>query len=150
MGNNNLYILALWLETIGFGLSVVLILLVKWNVLKGINDYIKSKIIKTPHKISRLRKIISKLISVIRTDIDVFFERKETARWYEHRSLDDAIIGGYFIIAIISIFYIPLFISNCITKYFSRHNAITNLLIVIGTAMIMAGLIIELVMAGKP
>ena len=142
-----MYILALWLETIGFGLSAVLILLVKWNILKGINDYIKSLIIKTPIKISRFKRLLNAAISSYWNEIADIEEKKKTAPWWEIKYLDDSIWQRLVFIFVIWIFFVPLYIANYITKYLSGKRVITNILIVVGTFMIMAGLIIELIIA---
>jgi len=146
MTDQYLYQWALWLETIGFGLSAAIVLLIKWKLLKNVNDAIKSFVRIIPYKLFRMAKPLLWLISTFKIELHAEIPKGldlwERDFWVRAHGVGLAIIS--MLIIVISLLLTPVFIIALAAKLLSGHNAITNTLIVIGTIMILAGLIIEL------
>jgi hypothetical protein len=147
MSEQCLYQWALWLETIGFFISAVLILFVKWQALKCIFDGLKSFIVRLPSRLFKFFEPIAWLLSHMATEggkIPKGIEPERLPKYQLKQIIWVAFITPVLLIlltALVILIYLPALIA----KLFSGHNVITNTLIVVGTAMILAGLIIELV-----
>jgi hypothetical protein len=147
MSEQYLYQWALWLETIGFFISAVLILFVKWQALKYIFDGIKSFIVRLPTILFKLSEPIVWLLSHMATEGGRIPEGVEPERLpkYQLKQIIWVAFIAPVLLILLTALVIPIYLLALIAKLFSGHNVITNTLIVAGTAMILAGLIIELV-----
>ena len=146
MAEQCLYHWALWLETIGFFTTAVIVFFVKWQAMKHINNAIKSFIVKLPKRLFKLFEPIVWLLSHLATEggkIPQDIAQQHLPAYRFKFILWTAIIAPILLI-LLAILVIPIYIIAGIAKLLSGHNAITNMLIGLGTCMILAGLIIEL------
>jgi len=147
MSEQYLYQWALWLETIGFFTSAVLIGFVKWQALKHINGALKSFIARLPTRLFKLFEPIAWLLSHMATEGGKIPRSVEPQRLpaYQLRLMIWVVIVAPILLILLTALVIPIYLLALIAKLFSGHNVITNMLIIVGTCMILAGLIIELI-----
>lgn len=147
MSEHYLYQWALWLETIGFFISIVLIIFVKWEALKFIFDGIKSFIVKFPARLFKFFEPIAWLLSKVATEGGKIPKRTEPKHLpkYQLKQIIWVTFVAPVLLVLLTALVILIYPLALIAKLFSGHNVITNTLIGLGTAMILAGLIIELV-----
>ncbi len=149
MSEQNLYQWALWLETIGFAISAALIIFVKWQALKHIFDAMKAFIARLPTRLLKFAEPIAWLLSKTATEggkIPQGLEAKHLPAYQLRLILWVAIVSPILLI-LLTVFVIPIYLIAFIAKLFSGHNVITNMLIIVGTFMILAGLVIELIIS---
>ena len=127
----------------------MLIIFVKWQALKPFFDGLKSFIVRFPTGLSKFFEPIVWLISHAATEggkIPQVVEPKHLPRYQLKQIIWVAIVAPVLLI-FLPILVIPIYLVMFIAKRLSGHNAITNMLIIFGTSMILAGLIIELVIS---
>jgi hypothetical protein len=149
MSEQNLFHLALWLETIGFALSAVLIIFIKWQLLEHILRSLKSFIVRLPNRLRTLFEPFVWLISHAATEggkIPQGIEPKYLPV-YTLRLIIHVVFVAPTLLILLTFLTIPMYLSMLITKLLSGRNTTTNLLIILGSFMILAGLIIELIIS---
>jgi hypothetical protein len=147
MSEQYLYQWALWLEVVGFFMSAVLIGFVKWKLVKRINDGLKSFVARLPTILFKSFEPIVWLLSHMATEggkIPEGIEPEHLPKYQLKQIMWVAFVAPVLLILLTAL-VIPIYLLALIAKLFSGHNVITNTLIIVGTAMILAGLIIELV-----
>jgi hypothetical protein len=147
MSEQYLYQWALWLDVVGFFISAVLIGFVKWQAVKRINDGLKSFVVRLPTTLFKLFEPIAWLLSHVATEGGRIPKEIEPERLpaYQLRQMIWVVSVTPVLLILLTALVIPIYLLAFIAKLFSGHNVITNTLIVSGTAMILAGLVIELV-----
>ena len=149
MSEQHLYQWALWLETLGFAISAVLIIFVKWQALKHVFDAIKAFLAKLPTRLLKFAEPIAWLLSKSATEggkIPQGVEAKPLPA-YQLRMIIWVAIVAPILLILLTAFVLPIYLIVLVAKLFSGHNVITNMLIILGTFMILAGLIIELIIS---
>ena len=146
MPEQSLYQWALLLETIGFSMSAVLIGFVKWQALKHINDAVKSFIVRLPSRLFKLFGPIVWLLSHVATEGGKIPQEVEPQHLptYQLRLMIWVVIVAPILLILLTALVIPIYLIAFTAKLLSGHNVITNMLIILGTCMILAGLVIEL------
>ena len=118
-------------------------------MLKPFLDGLKSFIVRLPTGLFKFFEPIVWLISHAATEggkIPQVVEPKHLPACQLRLMIWVAIVAPVLLI-FLTILVIPIYLVMFIAKRLSGHNTITNMLITLGTSMILAGLIIELVIS---
>jgi len=143
--------IALLLQTIGFFTTAVLVGVIKWDVLKPTLDRIKSIICETPIKLKGLQQYLSSTVAKLFLRIIFRFSKfeKEEPDTIVIVSNMPNVITEYVLyplyIILCSFISVPIFIVAFFAKFLSGHKRMTNILLVFGTMMLFAGLLMELI-----
>ena len=140
--------IALLLEVVGFFTTAVLVAIIKWEVIRPTSDRVKAIIVETPSRLAKPRTLLHLLALIFAVRVIVRYaltnkkDRKKLS--FRLRGIWDFVL--YWTLWVPSIlFSIPLYVLGYAAKLLSGHNVITNLLLFLGTAAILAGLIIEVI-----
>lgn len=142
MSEQSLTILALWFETTGFLISSVLIITVKWEAARLFLINLRNKIIHNK-QFSSIIWMTAHLIAY-------------SPRIYPHKPKRTLMSLLVFILApIINLIFFPLSIIlslpvlllSFLSVFFFSKNRLTNTLLILGTCMVLTGIIIKLIIS---
>jgi len=128
-------------------MSAALIGFIKWQALKYINDALKSFVVRLPTRLLKLFEPIVWLLSHMATEGGKIPKRVKPGHLpaYQLRQMIWVVIVAPILLILLTALVIPIYLIAFTAKLLSGHNVITNMLIILGTCMILAGLVIELV-----
>jgi len=139
---------ALLLEVVGFFTTAVLVAIIKWHIIKPTSDKMKAFIVEAPAqlaKITKWRYVLALILLVPVIVRSIIIGKEERKKLSFQLSAFWRFILYWILFGLISFLFIPLYVLGYAAKRLSGHNVITNLLLILGTTAILAGLIIEVV-----
>lgn len=136
--------IAILLETLGFFFTAILVFFIKWNLMKPKADRVKSYIVEYRSKLIKSLEPVAWILSHLATEGGKM-PYDNMKPWQAPLYLIRLIIHTILIAPLLLIILVLLMLPVYTIVFLSRHNAITNSLIFIGTAAVLTGLILELI-----